>query len=96
MKSMESSLIMELTLILRSTKDFLRKDGRTPLGRESNPPWLLARDMSEGNPWSGIISFKYMSRSMVWWLKDETRVQKVLSLNPGTGYWMDIFHINLL
>jgi hypothetical protein len=37
-KSMESSLMMELTLIFLSTKDFLRKEGRIPLVNESNPP----------------------------------------------------------
>jgi len=26
---------------------------------------------------------------------EETHNQKVVSLNPSTGYWMGIFHINL-
>ena len=30
------------------------------------------------------------------WSREETHKQKVVSLNPGAGYWMDIFHINLL
>ena len=25
------------------------------------------------------------------WLKEETHIQKVVSLNPSTGYWMNIF-----
>ena len=29
-------------------------------------------------------------------VKEETRNQIVVSLNPGTVYWMDIFHIDLL
>ena len=29
-------------------------------------------------------------------LREEIRNQKVVSSNPGTGYWMDIFHIYLL
>ena len=58
MKSMESSLMMELTLIFRSTSDFRRKLGRTPLGRESNPPWLLARDTRDGRAASGLVKNK--------------------------------------
>ena len=26
----------------------------------------------------------------------ETHNQKVVCSNPGTGYWMDVFHIDLL
>ena len=33
---------------------------------------------------------------MVWWFREETHNPKVVSLNPGARYWMDIFHINLL
>jgi hypothetical protein len=44
MKSMESSLMMELTLIFLSTTDFRRNDGRTP----SKPPTLLLMDIREG------------------------------------------------
>ena len=29
--------------------------------------------------------------ALVKWLREETRNQKVVSLNPGAGYWMDIF-----
>ena len=29
-------------------------------------------------------------------LREETRNQKVVSSNPSTEYWMDIFHIYLL
>ena len=35
-------------------------------------------------PWAGAL---------VWWLREETRNQKVVISNPGTRYWMDIFHI---
>ena len=34
--------------------------------------------------------------ALVQWLKDQTRNQKVMSSNPGTIYWMDILHIDLL
>ena len=34
--------------------------------------------------------------ALVQWLKEETHNQKVMSSNPGVGYWMDIFHIILL
>ena len=30
------------------------------------------------------------------WLREETHKQEVVSLNPGAGDYMDIFHINLL
>ena len=33
---------------------------------------------------------------MVLWLREETHNQKVVSSNPGAGYWMAIFHNNLL
>ena len=29
--------------------------------------------------------------ALVFWLWEETHVPKVVSLNPGTLYWMDIF-----
>ena len=32
--------------------------------------------------------------ALVQWLKEETHFQKVMSSNPSTRYWMDIFHIN--
>ena len=31
--------------------------------------------------------------ALVKWLWEETHVPKVVSLNPGTIYWMDFFHI---
>ena len=34
------------------------------------------------NTWAG---------GLVHWLWEETRVSKVVGLNPGTVYWMDIF-----
>ena len=34
--------------------------------------------------------------ALVQWLKEETRNQKVVSLNPITRYWTDIFHVSLL
>ena len=34
--------------------------------------------------------------ALVQWLREETRNQRVVSSNPGTGYWMDVFHIYLL
>ena len=33
--------------------------------------------------------------ALVKWLREETRNQKVVSSNPGAGYWMDIFHIHI-
>ena len=33
---------------------------------------------------------------MVEWLREEAPNQKVVILNPGAKYWLDIFHINLL
>ena len=35
-------------------------------------------------------------RALVQWLWEETHDLKVVGLNPGTVYWMDIFHIYLL
>ena len=29
--------------------------------------------------------------ALVWWLWEETHVRKVVGLNPGTVYWMNIF-----
>ena len=29
-------------------------------------------------------------------VKEETHNQRVVSSNPGTGYWMDMFHILLV
>ena len=34
---------------------------------------------------------KIREGALVWWLWEETRVQKVVSSNPGTLYWIDIF-----
>ena len=34
--------------------------------------------------------------ALVQWLWEETRVPKVVGLNPSTVYWMDIFHMYLL
>ena len=34
--------------------------------------------------------------ALVKWLWEETHVLKVVSLNPGTEWGMDIFHIHLL
>ena len=34
--------------------------------------------------------------ALVKWLWEGTHVPKVVSSNPGTVYWMDIFHIYLL
>ena len=28
--------------------------------------------------------------AMVWWRREETRVQEVVGSNPSTGFWMDI------
>ena len=36
------------------------------------------------------------ARALVWWLWEETHVQNVVGSNPGTGYWMGIYHIYLL
>ena len=33
--------------------------------------------------------------AVVKWLWEETHAEKVVSLIPGTIYWMDIFHIYL-
>ena len=30
------------------------------------------------------------------WLWETVLVQEVVGVNPSTGYWMDIFHIDLL
>ena len=38
-----------------------------------------------------INNSTYMDRSPGVVVKGETRNQKVVSSNPGTGYWMDIF-----
>ena len=35
--------------------------------------------------------YKNRAGAPVKWLKEETHNLKVMSLNPGTGYWMDIF-----
>ena len=37
--------------------------------------------------WAGVL---------VKWLWEETHLLKVVGSNPGTVYWMDIFHIYLL
>ena len=34
--------------------------------------------------------------ALVYWLWEDTHVPKVVGSNPGTVYWMDIFHIYLL
>ena len=34
--------------------------------------------------------------ALVLWLSEESHIQKVMSLNPGARYWMDIFQIDLL
>ena len=36
-----------------------------------------------------------MGVALVYWLKKETRNQKVVSSNPGIRYFMENFHINL-
>ena len=36
-------------------------------------------------------SARQTTGALVEWLKEETQKQKVVSSNPGTGYWMDIF-----
>ena len=33
--------------------------------------------------------------ALVWWLWEETHVSKVVSSNPDTIYWMDIFYIHI-
>ena len=42
------------------------------------------------------LKIKYKGGSPGHWLSEETLNQKVVSLNPGAGYCMDICHINLL
>ena len=49
-------------------------------------PSLASKEKTQRRSWAG---------AMVQWLWEETHVPKVLSLNPGIIYWMDIFH-NLL
>ena len=34
--------------------------------------------------------------ALVMWLWETVLVQEVVGVNPSTGYWMDIFHIDLL
>ena len=34
---------------------------------------------------------KFRARALVKWLWEETRVPKVISSNPSTVYWVDIF-----
>ena len=34
--------------------------------------------------------------TLVQWLWEETHTLKVVGSNPGTVFWMGIFHINLL
>ena len=47
-----------------------------------------------------IIQTKYNTKNaagaLVLWLWEETHIPKVMGSNPGTVYWMNIFHINLL
>ena len=41
-----------------------------------------------------LINFGREPWSSGYW--EETHVPKAVGLNPGTVYWIDIFHINLL
>ena len=43
------------------------------------------------------LKIKYKGGSPGHWLSEETLNQKVVSLNPGAGYWKDIFsHLYVL
>ena len=44
----------------------------------------------------GKIFIVLRTKALVKWLWKETHVSKVVGLNPGTVYWMDIFYIYLL
>ena len=45
----------------------------------------------------GTASFTWKNNShLVYWLFEETCFVKVVSSNPSTVFWMDIFYINLL
>ena len=52
------------------------------------PHWFLL--------FSKLLRFWQQTKYLVLWLSEETRNQKVVSSNPGAGYWMDIIHIYLL
>ena len=39
---------------------------------------------------------RYKAGALVKWLWEETHVPKIVSSNPSTVYWMDIFQIYLL
>ena len=43
-----------------------------------------------------VIGTIETEEALVLWLSEESHIQKVMSLNPGARYWMDIFQIDLL
>ena len=44
---------------------------------------------------AGSSDHDLRSGALVYWSWEETHVPKVVGLNPGTVYWMDIFHLYL-